>query len=330
MTISYERVQEELLWVSANIRRLQQVRYFFGFDWYRQRKLKKLLEKNRQLLAVTTIANEITALMMENERLGELVTSIEQEIEENKASIHAKNEQAREIFMAKRKGAVHKDGGNDVKAGLHSLLMMVVFALILVLVVVFFVLSPFGAKKAQRPSPELNKPAEVVPLSPSESETSNYNFYEVLPERKFESTESNLSEQAPDEGGTLRIDKVEKIEQSTPAEDEITIVEDSHATYDETSEPQEDEGSAEDIKIQASKIQYVLRVKSYESASEADSRRAEVMMAGVDAEVKRQEVEGGVVFTVVSTPFANKEMAKSAYDRLSASGIDSLVVEQKF
>lgn len=280
-----------------------------------------------RLEQIVKIEGEIGILQSENAKIADTIQKGQSTIDQNNDTIKEKQKQVREIVMAKRKGAVNRDGSSDMKAGLHSLFMMVVFAIVLVLAIVFFVLSPFGSKKqVERPSPDLNKPTEVIPIVPNDGSTGgSFQFYEVLPERKFESTEANLSEQQQEGvGRELKVDKVEKLQQEEPVADEV-IVEETDDTYDEPMPKSE-----QDIQISASGVQYVLQIKTFDSASEADQRRAEVMMAGVDAQVVRKELEtGDFTYTVVSTPFANKETASVAFERLQASGISSMVVEQK-
>lgn len=74
--------------------------------------------------------------------------------------------------------------------------------------------------------------------------------------------------------------------------------------------------------------QYILQIKSYEKAEDADLKRAEVLMAGVDAIVVRQDTKDGYVYQVISTPMTQKE-ASTASVRLRNNGIDALLIEQR-
>lgn len=75
---------------------------------------------------------------------------------------------------------------------------------------------------------------------------------------------------------------------------------------------------------------YILQINSFDNADDADQRRAEVLMAGVDAQiVKRRLADGQHVHQVISRPMPTSNMAAEAQRRLQNSGIDSLIVEQR-
>lgn len=77
---------------------------------------------------------------------------------------------------------------------------------------------------------------------------------------------------------------------------------------------------------------YVLQIQSYENAHAAEQKRAQVIMAGVDASVikvtqdKITQGDGVLLYRVVSEPLFGESVARSAYERLKASGIDSVVI----
>lgn len=324
---NHDWLTQELGYIEARLALIRADRRFWVPNWYKQFLSVKFQERKELLLSSQAIVGEIEQLSSRNNALQHAIVMMTQkieqhqrEIEQNNTNITQKQKQLNGVIMGRRKGAVNRDGSNDMKAGLHSLFMMVVFVVILGLALVFFVLSPFGSKKQnERPSPELNKPAEVIPLDESKNAKNNdFDFYEVLPERKFESSENLSQKQAETPTTELKVDKVEKVEK--PVADEV-VVEETDDTYDELAEPT--------VNIQASGVQYLLQVRTYDNAIEADQRRAEVMMAGVDAQVVRKETADQTLYVVMSMPFANKESAKVAYDRLNGSGIDSIVVEQK-
>jgi len=75
---------------------------------------------------------------------------------------------------------------------------------------------------------------------------------------------------------------------------------------------------------------YILQINSFDNANEADKRRAEVLMAGIDAQiVKRRLADGQTVYQVISRAMPTSQMAAEAQRRLQNSGIDSLIVEQR-
>ncbi|WP_296402526.1 SPOR domain-containing protein [Psychrobacter sp.] len=78
------------------------------------------------------------------------------------------------------------------------------------------------------------------------------------------------------------------------------------------------------------KQSYILQINSYSNAEEADKRRAQVLMAGVDARVVKSKMANGqVVYQVVSPTMTNRQNVISAQQKLQNNGIDSLVVEQR-
>lgn len=75
---------------------------------------------------------------------------------------------------------------------------------------------------------------------------------------------------------------------------------------------------------------YILQINSFTSAEDADRRRAEVLLAGIDANVvKTTKSNGKTLYQVISRSYDNKTQAATAQLRLQTSGIDSLVVERK-
>lgn len=80
----------------------------------------------------------------------------------------------------------------------------------------------------------------------------------------------------------------------------------------------------------APKLSYILQINSFSNAQEADKRRAQVLMAGVDAHVvKNKTVNGQVVYQVVSSTMTNRQSVIAAQQKLQNNGIDSLIVEQR-
>lgn len=294
---------------------------------YKKKLVADLKVEERDLVALLAVVEQKRDLQLRQQSCEAQIRQLSAELQSINQQIQHTEKQARDIIMRKR-GAVQRDKNSDVKSGLYSLFMMVVGLMVVIMGAVFLYLSPaFNKNSAQKTPTELNKPTEVIPLTPeNETVQDDFKFYEILPERKFESTEPNLSEQKEvDNGGTLKVDKVVSAEESDHKPDEIEIVE-TNDTYDEPTESDQ----SEEVKISASGVSYFLQLQSYDDAGEADQRRAEAMMAGVDAQVVRRELEDGtVIYRVVSENYPNKDLAKYAYDQLKASGIDALVVEQK-
>ncbi len=74
---------------------------------------------------------------------------------------------------------------------------------------------------------------------------------------------------------------------------------------------------------------YILQINSYNSAQEADKRRAQVFMAGVDARVIKSTSNNRTVYQVVSKAMSSPAEVLRIQQRLHKNGIDSLIVEQR-
>lgn len=212
--------------------------------------------------------------------------------------------------QSKKRGAVDVVEENRKKEGVYGLFMMLLGAVIAGMVGVFFYLSPF--LKKEKATPALNEPVKVVPINTEQAPKEEYRFYEMLPKQEFQGTPEGNSKEPPKQAQTLPVDKVVK----TAPPETVVVEEDDSETYDDIS-----------ISV-APKSTYVLQVRSYESSDEADQKRAEVMMAGVDAEVVKRDVNGATLYQVVSKAFDSQEEAVFAYNRLQSSGIDAVVVER--
>lgn len=222
-------------------------------------------------------------------------------------------------------------------SGLISLLWMFVGAVIAVMIGLFLYLSPlFDGFKTDV---EVNPPVKVEPL-PQTDESNDFEFYEVLPTREFQTGESvtgTKSVELNDDQMTTKPDAVVTSEQSdatrlrqdsVPSEraDAVVITEEE-LTYDGTNYGAN--GTENNINITAVNNSYILQIRSYDSPDEADRMRAEVMMSGVDARVIKRVDDGIELYQVISNTMNSKEEALSASRRLSSNGIDSLVVEQR-
>lgn len=233
--------------------------------------------------------------------------------------------------------------------GVMSLLWMFIGAIIAVMIGVFLYLSPLfeGYRKV-----DVNPEVKVEPLA-NDSNTKagkDYEFYDILPKRKFQGSESGLG----DEPEELEV-QPRPAQKSSPdvvvsakksAEDaDITIVE-GDDTYDgdngdervvaqktrsKTSKTEDADKEIDKIQISANKVSYILQIRSYKNAEEADKKRAEVLMAGIEAQVIRTKDPSGVeLYRVISTPMNSRAAAIEAERQLSESGIDALIVEQRY
>ena len=233
--------------------------------------------------------------------------------------------------------------------GVMSLLWMFIGAIIAVMIGVFLYLSPLfeGYRKV-----DVNPEVKVEPLANDSDAKAgkDYEFYDILPKRKFQGSESGLG----DEPEELEV-QPRPAQKSSPdvvvsakksAEDaDITIVE-GDDTYDgdngdervvaqktrsKTSKTEDADKEIDKIQISANKVSYILQIRSYKNAEEADKKRAEVLMAGIEAQVIRTKDPSGVeLYRVISTPMNSRAAAIEAERQLSESGIDALIVEQRY
>ena len=122
-------------------------------------------------------------------------------------------------------------------------------------------------------------------------------------------------------------------------DDDIVIVEED-ATYDGTpaanntgaAANRANTANASNASIQPAKpaATYILQINSFGDADEADRRRAQVLMAGVDARVVKNTTSNGLpIYQVISRPMNNRQAVATAQQRLQNNGIDSIIVEQR-
>lgn len=75
--------------------------------------------------------------------------------------------------------------------------------------------------------------------------------------------------------------------------------------------------------------QYVLQIRTYELADQADARRAEILLSGLSAEVILVQDDDKIWYRVISGPYLGEQNAKQAQQILKNSGIDSILVKQR-
>jgi cell division protein FtsN len=72
-----------------------------------------------------------------------------------------------------------------------------------------------------------------------------------------------------------------------------------------------------------------LQVGSFRSAQEADRRRAQIILLGLEAKVESVLANGDTWYRVQSGPFTSRDKLSKARNQLSAEGIESLLLKQK-
>lgn len=249
-----------------------------------------------------------------------------------------------------RPSAVYKEDKERTRSGVTSIVLLLVGALMAIVLMALAYFSPFF--DSFRASQESAAPDEAA-VEPIKDPTApiEYEFYEVLPEQEFRSVPEGVSVQesatsqsatlspdavvtakpvakpkadAPTDAGTAN--KADKADKTNNTDDSVSITEES-TTYDEPA----NSASADTTTDAKAGTTYILQIRSYTTADEADVKRAEVLMAGVDAVVVKRtdSAKGTHFYQVVSTPMKSREEASQASARLSNNGIDSLIVEQK-
>ncbi|OTG69533.1 cell division protein [Acinetobacter sp. ANC 4470] len=73
---------------------------------------------------------------------------------------------------------------------------------------------------------------------------------------------------------------------------------------------------------------YILQVRSYADPDSADTRRAEIILNGLSADVVKSVENGQTWYRVISGPYDSPEAAIMAQQTLQRSGIDSIVVKR--
>ncbi len=201
------------------------------------------------------------------------------------------------------------------------------------------------------PTPAVNlkefKPDVIVTTDNEEKTQKNILSENSLIENKTEQTinekikpvKNSTNEQAEDNKSTVQGD------------DEIVIIYEE-GTYDENdkseknaelttaiNEKKQSISKIEKVDIKpvkpiketnnSNKKSYVLQINSYNEASQADKRRAQVLMAGVDAKVIKKNNGGTIVYQVVSTVMDKPSEVLKSQRLLQKNGIDSLIIEQR-
>lgn len=72
-----------------------------------------------------------------------------------------------------------------------------------------------------------------------------------------------------------------------------------------------------------------LQVGSFRAASEADKRRAQIILLGLEAKVEAVQANGDTWYRVQAGPFTSREKLSKARNQLSTQGIESLLLKQK-
>lgn len=267
------------------------------------------------------------------------------------------------MLAKKPKGATerHRRG-----SGISGLLWMLVGAVLTLMIGVFLYLSPVFNFDPANPQHADESPRQVQPKVTTDTDNANYEFYDVLPNQEMatipdgavvveEVTEvpqifepDVVVEQEIESGMHTNNDNFGISEenilqpqavQGETSDDNIVIRTENH-TYDgaDVIEPtKSNHHTSNDVADTADQlpqdnlppISYILQINSFSDADEADRRRAQVLMAGVDARVvKKLTANNQPLYQVVSQAMTSRQAVLNAQQRLQNNGIDSLIVEQ--
>lgn len=217
--------------------------------------------------------------------------------------------------------AVYKTTKDKQSSGLLSLLWIVVLMLVVSALAVVLYFSPMAESYRNSTKIMVVEEEPVRPITQTEAAPSpNFEFYDVLPKQDFRSVPEGVSVQEIVDTNVQTLD-VDTVVQSDKGGAEIP----------EQSEANQSDDAHDTHSVAQITTTYILQIKSYPNAKDADEKRAEVMLAGVDATVVRREdkATGVSFYQVVSVPMTTSSQASQALLRLRNNGIDALIVEQR-
>ena len=269
------------------------------------------------------------------------------------------------MLAKKPKGATEKRKSSSVS----GLLWMFVGAILTLMIGVFLYLSPLFDFSPADSTAGTDPDRQVQQRVETDTDNSDYEFYDILPNQEMATIpdedmgeigngqvgdmgafEPDVVVTQPEDSTANRNDDTGNfgISESTVIEpnrgnnaatsnssDDIVIVEED-ATYDgtppSTTNNRTNNSGAGTATVQqaAPAATYILQINSFGDADEADRRRAQVLMAGVDARVVKNTTGNGLpIYQVISRPMNSRQAVSNAQQRLQNNGIDSIIVEQR-
>ncbi len=158
-----------------------------------------------------------------------------------------------------------------------------------------------------RPWQPVNKPVQGnSPTSVQQDTNTEYKFYDLLPQQKL----PPIPDQAVPEHQTKQ---------------PIIVVEAPQLATKPVDDPFEEHYAAAKIAVAP---RYILQVRSYEDPDSADTRRAEIILNGLSAEIILTNEGNKVWYRVISGPYDSQEAAHIAQQTLQNGGIDSIIIKQ--
>lgn len=250
--------------------------------------------------------------------------------------------------MPKPQGATPKKSPDGISLFAAALVGVI---LTLGIMLFFYLWNPFNQGKTDLTTQELPmvqpKNASVATAPPT-----NYEFYDLLKQQQVSGVpdQAVASQTMPnnpkpdvvvtgkaeaDNSSQANSDDTQLVDDVSNADNngDTQTADDNQATATADNPPVNDKKPADNrININdADTVRtFILQINSFDNADAADRRRAEVLLAGVDAQiVKKRLPDESIVYQVISRPMSSPQMAAQAQRRLQSSGIDSLIVEQR-
>lgn len=268
------------------------------------------------------------------------------------------------MLAKKPRGATEKRKSSSAS----GLLWMFVGAILTLMIGVFLYLSPLFDFSPTDSTAGSDPDRQVQPRVDTDTDNGDYEFYDILPNQEMATIpDEDLGELDDQIGGINEFEPDVVVNQpdndsgitdagnfgisgstsrerepnrnnsaaNTDSDTDIVIVEEN-TTYDgtppannTTSNRAAETGTAS-VQRAAPAATYILQINSFGNADEADRRRAQVLMAGVDARVVKNTTGNGLpIYQVISRPINNRQAVASAQQRLQNNGIDSIIVEQR-
>lgn len=177
---------------------------------------------------------------------------------------------------------------------------------------------PLGQTSDFEPDVVVNQPEDTAPNR--NDDTGNFGISEntVIKPSRDSSGNNAATNNSGDDGDIVVVEEDATYDGSTPA------------SNDNASRTNNTGSGAASIQAAKPAATYILQINSFGDADEADRRRAQVLMAGVDAKVVKNTTSSGLpIYQVISRPMNNRQAVTTAQQRLQNNGIDSIIVEQR-
>ncbi len=198
---------------------------------------------------------------------------------------------------------------NADRKAIPSWLWLIVFVLAGLCIAIFLSLwrpwHPVANQRTQTPT---------TATTPDTDTNEDYRFYDLLPQQEV----TPIPEQAVPEH---QVEQPVIVVEAPPPKQDHT----SQTQGGEINDPFDENYHTATI---TGRSNYILQVRSFEDPDQADSRRAEIILNGLSAEVIMINEGNKVWYRVISGPYDSQQAAHIAQQSLQNAGIDSIIVKQ--